>query len=567
MGAQHWTFVTLLLLIGMNLPAQNGQLRLVERIPLSFIASDARTVRTGSDDRESLLLVSRQGDVFRATFGQSGEKLHPIGEALLRLEDPEFSVLALGRWAALAGGDHLVVANRSGLFAFDVGVDKKTSSSSVELTERTRRGGPRFSYRLGAPRFADLCPDLNGDGQSEFLLPLRDSMEIWAPKAGEAQTLRLERVAALSMNAERLEQTRDRRLSDDLESVIVLPRLLLRDVNGDGRPDILVREGRERSWHLQRADGSIPEKPDVTVNLRIFEDSTPPARLAPGMILAGNQRQILLARDLDGNARIDHVVAHGRKIWVLPGGEQGPQFTAPSQILKSSDDITTLLLADLDQDGQADLITLKLLIPTVGSLLASALGSLTIEISAVAYAGESGVRFRPEPKWRNSLFIELPSLTQILKNPQAILKRFQEAGQSSSERIRMDLDGDGGLDLLTLEGNADRLLLYSGIESRDPARTGDQLLYEVLFSEPNAKWDLDRLVGLVERLADEDLRRDTKGKEPTSSMECEAAADFVVQAIVTAKHPNRSGHSLFLLRLHPQTNRSELLHYRAAPPP
>jgi hypothetical protein len=532
-------------------------------VPFNLSGVRAYEGATASD--QLLLLFSEAGEVYRWSFEADGEALEETPELLFSVEDPEYTVLALASWPQLGVGNQVLVADRKGLSARTLSGGATASADAYDLTGLHRRLSPKFAYRVGTPRFADLCQDLNGDGTSELLLPLRDQMEVWTRTENTERPLVLTRATSLSMNAQRSERTRGTSLSDDFESVVILPRLLTRDVNGDGRLDILVRDGRYRAWHLQKNDGLFPAEPDVSVNLRIFEDTTPQGRIAPGQVLAGNNYQVMLSRDLDQDGRTDHVIAHGRKIWVLPGTEKGPQFTSPSQILKSSDDITTLLLADLDQDGRADLITLKLLIPSIGSLVASALGSLTIEVSAIAYAGTTGAKFESEAKWRNSLFIELPSLTTILKNPQAILQRFQEAGQTDSERIREDLDGDGALDILSMDGAAGHLQFWSGIKRLDREHAGDQLLKEILFDKDRTKWDLDKLVDLVERLADEDLRRDTQGRAPDHVTDLLSEDRWFIQAILTCKTKRSSGSSLLVFRLDPESRKSEVLHYRAAP--
>lgn len=546
-------------------PAPAG-LRLTQRIPLQFEYADATAFDAGPSGGQCLILADTRGRIYRLDFLPGGTELAPAPRQILALPHPGFSLLGRAAFESAGAARSLVVASPSGLHAYPIEQEGDAPPSPVELTGLERRFAPRFTYRLGAPRFAEICHDINGNGRSEILLPVQDRCEIWMASSAQGEPLRLNRAASLDLRIQRSEQTGGTRLSDDLESLVVIPRLMTRDVNGDGRLDILMQDGRNRAWHIQKPDGSIPMEPDVRLDLRIFEDTTPSGRVMPGTVLAGSNRQTLLSRDLDGNGFTDHVIAHGRKIWILPGTANGPQFTSPSQILKSSDDITTLLLADLDQDGRADLITLKLLIPSVGSLLASALGSLTVEVSAVAYAGREGARFDNEPKWRNTLRIELPSITRLLKNPQAILQRFQDAGRTATERLLADFDGDGAGDLVSIDPGEEWIEFWSRVREGGRESSGDLLLLEVLFSKDDSKWDLDRLVSLVERLADEDMRRFTGGRPPDKRLQIEDAANRIVSGFFALKSAGDRGASLLIVR-RDASGAAEILHYRGGETP
>lgn len=507
-----------------------AQLAVQQTVKPQLTLAGFRLVDLTGDGVRDLLVVGAGGEV-RTYAVASGEHTLPERPAgTLVLPDPRHTLLGLSRLRGVEQVPDLVAVSPSGISAYRADATGGFGNGATALAPTRGRRRPRFRLRVGRPTFTRICRDMNGDGRDDVLVPVGESVELWVNDGPAKDTddavgfPKLHRAARLPVRVRRRAGVDASLLSDQLENSFTVPQLQTADVNGDGRDDLLVQDGRRRAFHLQRADGTIPVEPDVSVNLEIFRDTTPKASVRPGRTLAGGDRQSMQSRDLDGDGIPDYVIAHRRKVWVFHGRkEQGPQFTKPTQILRSADDVTALALMDLQPDGHPDLVIVKVQVPSVGGLLVGALGDLEVEVTAVGYASKAGKGFDTDPGWRSDITVELPSIVSIMKNPYAIIRRFEEAGSAFERSIDADLDGDGKEDVIVLDA-AGKLRAWSGAKNPTPQSKNDPdaLLRHVLFQDKDRTWDLDRLVDLVGRIAEGDIGRRTGGRDPDFKADLDA---------------------------------------------
>ncbi len=298
-----------------------------------------------------------------------------------------------------------------------------------------------------------------------------------------------------------------------MESIFRIPYLELSDVNGDGRPDLMVSSGDRRTFHLQREDGSLPEQPDRVLDLTIFRDTTPPAQIRPGRILAGVEDPGLQMTDLNVDGIPDYVISHRRKLWIFLGSADGPRFTEPTAILKTAEDVSALLVQPLDDDQYPDLLLLRLQVPSVGAIISGFFTELDVEISATGYVNQQGRTFSGQPDYKGEVVVRLPAISSIIKNPQALLSRFEAAASKFRPSIDGDFDGDGTEDVAMLSEDRSSIDVWR-IEQR-PETPADQLgLRSLFFEEENRRWTLDDVLSWLADVAQERTRRLTGGREP-----------------------------------------------------
>jgi len=495
---------------------EGEQLELVQRLRLPEPVVAWRVVDVDGDGARDLVTVDREGRV--AVRRVDAEGRFPAGaEGGLALPDPGASLLALVPRAAPGASSNGIALDAGGLDL--VVLDPRGA--------RRHRGGPeggadgfaptaepispaaRNTLRFGAPRFAPLARDVNGDGAFDLVVPAGDGLDLWLAEGDGFQL-----AAHVPVDASHSQGARAELLTDELFEALTIPGLEAEDVNGDGRDDLVVRDGDRYAYHLQSAEGAFPLKPSVTVDLAIFRDTTPPASMAPGETLVLSDTAEMRSADLTGDGIPDHVIAQGRKIWVFPAGPDGPQFTQPSTILKSAEDVTTLALLELDDDGRPDLLVAKLVVPTIGALLVGMVTDWSVRISAVGYHNAGDGKFELVPALRAELAIKLPPLVEILQRPEDVVAILEDAEERYRSAASGDFDGDGDADIALVGSGGGRLEVWrtgagdaAALDEPDTA-----WLRRLIFEDETGEFDLDRIAGLLASYGDRRTQRLTGGR-------------------------------------------------------
>jgi hypothetical protein len=297
----------------------------------------------------------------------------------------------------------------------------------------------------------------------------------------------------------------------------------------------VVSERKKRLFHLQTEDGVLPPEPDVTLDLSIFRDTTPKASVRLGRTFAGTDRAQFHMGDLNGDGILDFVIHHRRKVWVFHGTKLGPQFTQPSSILKVAEDISTLLVTELDDDPYPDLLLLRLDLPTIATLMKGLFTEWDVEIAAIGFAGTGKKSFEATPRWKSEMILRLPSILGIMRNPEELVARFEEAARQFRVSIEGDFDGNGKEDVALVSVDEDSLEYWLGEGSENigemDKRLG-RLLRKILFEEKDRVWDLDRILALMSGLAEKHTALLTGDRDPDARAVLRSADDFERRALL-----------------------------------
>jgi hypothetical protein len=497
-------------------PAQPHGLFLRASLEAGPAVADWRPLDLDGAPGSELFIVLVDGTIETVRFGKDASKAPERGSG--RLADPGHCALAVG---ALSGDGPTVL-----LIASPRGVECVKAAPGGVFSGEPRQLAPRARMRLrtGVPKFAPLLQDVNGDGRADLVVPNGEALDVWIQgiaqeiAAGADAEPVFTKAARIQVRIAASRSTDEALLSDDLESAITIPGLSMSDVNGDGRPDLLVVDGEKRAFHLVREDGTIPDPPDVSVDLAIFRDTTPAAELVPGRTLAGNDTAVYESRDLDSDGIPDYVIAHRRKVWVFHGTKNGPQFTEPKSILKTADDVTALLVLDLDEDTKPDLLLIKVQVPSIATILRGLVAEWSVDVDAIGYRNDGHGAFETTPRWRNTLSFQVPAILSILKDPMKIVQRFEGAGKKFRLPCEGDFDGDGIADLALVSEDGLRLDVWRGESDleKQALEPTESVLRRILFEDKDSTWDLDRLLAWISSFADRRMAILTGGREPSA---------------------------------------------------
>ena len=456
------------------------------------------------DGVDELVVIGREGEVRVRRRAPGGAFGPPVGALVLR--EPARALVSFGTRADGRPGTALYVVGPRGVHVHDPAPD-----GGFANTGRVFSTEARFRLRVGTPRLTPVVRDLNDDGLSDVLVPQGDSCQVWLQGKGTAESeasgpLVATRVATVAVELERSNASQAELLTDTLESVFSVPELQFSDVNGDERDDLVVVDDSVHAWHLQRADGSLPPEPDVRVDLETFRDTTPETELRLGRTLAGGDDQKMQSRDVSGDGIPDYVIAHRRKVWVFHGSSAGPQFERPAAVLKTAEDVTLVVLADVDgDDSRADLVLLRVQVPSAAGLLRGLLAEWSVEIGAVAYGNDGAEGFTRSPTRRGELSVRLPAILGIVRDPDALIQRFESAASSIRTPVAGDFDGDGSVDLGLAATTAEGVRLdvwndVSDIDERVVLGQFDNVLRDVLFDRSDDTWTLDDVLEWISEL-------------------------------------------------------------------
>lgn len=480
----------------------------VAHLQVSDAGEVERLVAVGTGGRVAILPLTPD-EAGQLGFGESEQ-------FSATLPDPGRSLFAFAP-AERGRPEDLWVSGPEGFFRFP----STEAGFEVEAERVLRRA--KFDLYTGVPLAVPLLTDVDEDGRPDLSLPGLDSIGLYWNRVGEDGELVFERGGSIGVRTSLGNEFEDSDLSYRMRSSLVVPQLELEDLNGDGLPDLIVREKQRVAYHLAGSGEGFGRDPSVVLDLSLFRDNeSRPSSLGTGRALEFESEATVERRDLDGDGLPDFVVFQGRKLWVFLGTGSGPQFEQPSTVLKSAEPITGTVFMDLDDDQQPELVLLRLEIPALPSLILGLFSEWDIPIQAGAYRAQGEGRFETRPFRSRELRLRLPPILSVIRDPYALLQRFRGASSRFRDAESADLDGDGRDELLLLSEDRDVLEIYRGRGGSDLVLGPDEmeaLLREQLFETEGDVWDTDRLLAFVGDVAVQQVRAQTEGASPSATIQ------------------------------------------------
>ncbi len=475
------------------------------------------------DNVNELFIIGKKGEV-RTWSGINKENLslNKIGNNW-QLPFPKRSLISLSSFMVNGKKKQLLTLTPDGLFAYPISADGHIESKGVLINKRMK-----FRFRVGEPLFSSFLQDINQDGKLDILVPVMDHCEIWINRTSDKSSsesnpiYKFSKIGKFSVKMTHNRQTGLGKAQGILSESFMIPSLLLKDINGDKHLDLIVQQNSMYDYYVLTKDGQIPEEPTVSLDLNLFQDSTPQSKgIEFGETISMQNSVQLIESDLNNDTIPDYVIWHRRKLWFFHGTDKGPQFTDPSSIIKIAEDITLFFPCALDDDEYPDLLMIKVQAPSLAQLAQALFTDWKFKIESSGYQSSNGKSFKLSSKWKGEVFVLLPSLLSILTNPDSLMDEI-EFDNKYVFSIYGDFNGDKipDVSMSNLENN--RLEVWFGKEG-DQERVNSsaidekefsQKIRETLFTDKDNVWDIGRMMKAVNFFINKQVFLATGNKEP-----------------------------------------------------
>lgn len=332
----------------------------------------------------------------------------------------------------------------------------------------------------------DFVRDIDKDGNADLVIP-RDAVLHLFFGEGEGQFREGPRVTAgttlvLETSGGLLNRARRR---------ISIPKIDMRDVTGDGRPDMVVLDGDKIHQYIAGIEG-LPDAPTVTVDLAEFRERLPELRFDPGN-LSAMSRYIVTDywSDIDGDGDLDLLVLLGGKVLVFLGGPRGIELAQAEQVLRASGNILLAVALPSGEKQHQDLLLLQMEDISLLDVALMYFRSTTLRMKLLVYSGVGKRKqvFSRRVTERHPLQLKLPSIKTLLKQREA-----DDPMRRQVVRLA-NLDNDGRSDDLVILGPNGRLEAWLEVVPEDCSCDDvlDVAVQQVLQDEPGNELDIETL--------------------------------------------------------------------------
>lgn len=361
-----------------------------------------------------------------------------------------------------------------------------------------------------------LTRDLNNDGRPDLIIPGAGELSIYmrAADGSYQQPLRVASDMQLrSVLHPGLEL--DREVGQSLR----IPLMTLRDVNGDGLPDLISDTEERLDVFLARTNQEawFGNEPDISVDRLAIRDRLGDfdfdqldfANLTG--VLALTHEEILT--DMNGDGIDDLILREGGRVALHLGSDRGINLQQADQILRSGGNVLSVFLYDENDDQQADLWLWRVEQVSLSDLFLWLAISGTINLEAYIYPNE-GNSFARRPSRRINVALRFPSVLRLIGSVNEVRERARtmdavipSTRANISEPATPSRDAQLAMsDLLILMNDQLQLFMQALPEETEPS--DDRFLASLNYSRSVDNYEID-----VRRIIDQfdiDINQDVR---------------------------------------------------------
>ncbi len=286
--------------------------------------------------------------------------------------------------------------------------------------------------------------DLDGDGDEDLALPHLGGLQLWfddGEKFRAGPVVRQKIDVAIDIG-----DPNDPR--GDVSRRETIAGFSVDDQNGDGRPDLMFKDGDRLQFFWSGADGALPAEPTFELDLEAIKNELPAVSkdvIDPSNLLKLLDSQVShQTRDLDGDGCDDLLLREGRKVVVYRGTKTGVDRSKAEQVLKTGGNLLAAFSFDDNGDGRDDLALLCMADVSLAQVVMWLVAGTDLDFDLFTYHQDSALRFARKPSRRRSLRMSLPSAISIQNDLKDDLDALGDV--FSAAPAVADFDGDGTAD-------------------------------------------------------------------------------------------------------------------------
>lgn len=362
--------------------------------------------------------------------------------------------------------------------------------------------------------------DINSDGLDDLIIPGAGTLQLHIRNPDASYQAPLNVQSDMQINTTLFIR---QGLERDVGQALRIPLIALRDVNNDGRPDLISETEERFDVFLASASGDyFPQAPSYSVDrLEIRErlgnfdfDQLDFSNLT-GMLALTHEE---LLQDVDGDGIDDFVLREGGKVSLFAGTATGMDFSQPRQVLRSGGNVLTTFLHDENEDGRPDLWLWRVESVSVGDLFLWLAIAGSINVDAFVYPNE-GESFARRPSRQLTVALKFPSAVRMLSS--VIDIREQARALEDATILPTEIAQIGGVestrDLLVLL--EDQVQVFMGAMEPPAAEPEDQFLASLNYSRSRNDYEIDirRFIDEFEIEQNSELRR-VDGRTPDHAL-------------------------------------------------
>ncbi|MEM7235047.1 MAG: VCBS repeat-containing protein, partial [Planctomycetota bacterium] len=277
---------------------------------------------------------------------------------------------------------------------------------------------------------------VNRDGANDLVIPSSRALAVYLQKKNGSFEAGFEARVGVSLDTSVASKGR---LDDRIGQALKIPDLEMRDVNGDGRRDLISENDDLLEVFLAKTDGRLESGAAIRVETGKLKKALEPPEgeeFNPAdltsMLARGVQTKL---EDYSGDGIEDLLVRTAGKVRLYRGTKGGIDLRKPSQYLKASGHVVYAFLRDENEDNSLDLCLLRVEKISLADVFLWLVVPGSLDLEVFVYRGQGG-KFARRPARRLVFTLSFPSVLSLIDMGKEMEAKRGEGSDSVARSLR-----------------------------------------------------------------------------------------------------------------------------------